>query len=230
MTRAKNRPRRGSPGSSVLIEGDKGIFAGPLGGAQPGATESGDLASREFGVPQADIPGGVRHLVNPQTRHARPPGVPERPADYHKEHGVEPLDDGQYETPPDETEERARRAAPEPKTDHAVPVYVVPRPDKRRRGAAPRKVIVPAAGNPPVRLFSPNDTRIGVLLLNESATIIRIGEIEIETASGGAALPVSMTNYLYIATADSLYAVADSGASSLALSVIEEFGEPGLGA
>ena len=230
MSRAKGRPRRGNPDSSVLIEGDTGIFPGPLGGAEPGATESGDLASREFGVPQADIPGGVRHLVNPQTRPGRPPGVPERPADYHKEHGVEPLDDGQYVTPPDASEERAPRPAAEPKIHDAVPVYVVPRPDRRRRGAAPRKVTVPAAGNPPVRLFSGNDNRIGVLLLNESATIIRIGEIEIETASGGAALPASMSNYLYISTADSLYAVADSGASTLALSVIEEFGEPGLGA
>src|SRR5229473_836208 len=101
---ASKRPRRGRPGPNVLVEGDTGPRE-PQGGARPGARESGDLKSREFGVPQADLPGGVVHVVNPETRQAKTAAKAERPADYHKYHGV-PSDDGQYETPPDESDLR----------------------------------------------------------------------------------------------------------------------------
>ena len=58
---AAKRPRRGRPGPDVLVEGDTGPRQ-PQGGARVREVfrESGDLASREFGVPQADVPGGLK--------------------------------------------------------------------------------------------------------------------------------------------------------------------------
>lgn len=228
MSRAKNRPRRGSPGSSVLIEGDTGIFPGPLGGAEPGATESGDLASREYGVPQADIPGGVRHLVNPQTRHARPPGVPERPADYHKEHGVEPLDDGQYALPPDATEERPSKGIPEPRTHNAIPVYIVSEEPagKSRRVAVTDTIALPAVGTDPARICNLDDARDEVMLLCTDGTHDALfsddrSSLAIATATDHgrcAFLSHSATSYTRVATQGELWGTsADASISHLAI-------------
>lgn len=129
-----SRPRRGPAGPNVLVEGDTGIAAGPQGGAQDGATESGNLSAREFGTPQADIPGGLKHLVNPESHVAETVEIIPRPADYHKEHGVEPLDWEGYQVPPDESvRERAERPAPEPKWNDSVPVYITGAPGKADR-------------------------------------------------------------------------------------------------
>jgi hypothetical protein len=143
---------------------------------------------------------------------------------------VEPTEPDGYVTPPDATEERAPKPAPEPKYDDAVPVYLVAGPGKKEKtGVSPRNITVPAATGTtpnagiPVRVQADNQDRVGVSLLNESATIIRIGENEADALEKGAALPASMTNYMWIATQDSLYAIADSGSSQLKLSVIEEY-------
>jgi hypothetical protein len=221
-SRSRKRPRRGPAG----IDADKGNrFAGePVG--------------RALGLDSRDIPGGQAggHLVNAQTIPTRPQVPPEADLfapDSLLDHGVYDPDTEPTWRKPSPDVGRAPRPAPEPKIDDAVPVYIVPRPKRRTSGASPRRVAIPASGNPPVRLFSENEERVGVSLLNESATIIRIGETESDAAnysgtpSGGAALPASMTSYLWISTQDSLYAVADSGASELYLSVIEEFGEAG---
>ena len=224
MSRAKNRPRRGNPDSSVLIEGDEGIFAGPLGGAAPGATESGDLASREFGVPQADIPGGVRHLVNPQTRHARPPGVPERPADYHKEHGVEPLDDGQYVVPPDATEERPQKAQPEPVTHDAIPVYIVETPGKKRvrRDVSATNITVAAQGTDPSRICNRDEDRVLVMLLcDDASNNVRFSEERATLLENkGVLLINSATSYLALPTQGELWATSTSTAAKATLNVI----------
>lgn len=125
MSRGSRRPRRGPSGPNALVTGDTGPRQ-PQGGAGPAASESGDLAAREYGVPQADIPGGVKHLVNPETHASPTMRKPPRPADYHKEHGVEPDDWDQYAMPADESEHRlADRPVPEPKWLDAVPVYIV---------------------------------------------------------------------------------------------------------
>ena len=130
---ARGRPRRGEPGPNVIVSGDTGEYH-PQGGARTGADvyrESGDLDAREFGVPQADLPGGIRHMVNPETHAHKPAPGPERPADYHKYHGV-PSDDGQYEPTPDETTLDTPPPDPEPKTTDAVPVYIVEGGGKQR--------------------------------------------------------------------------------------------------
>src|SRR5260221_6197826 len=127
------RPRRGPAGSNVLVTGDKGIAAGPQGGAKPGASESGDLDSREFGVPQADIPGGLRHVVNPETKPAKTAEKQLRPADEHKYHGVPPMDFGPYQDVPGTEHDKPARSATEPKYSDAVPVYEVQRPGHKRK-------------------------------------------------------------------------------------------------
>lgn len=223
MSRSRSkRPHRGPAG----IDADKGNrFADePVG--------------RALGLDSRNIPGGQAggHLVNAPTVPTRPEVPPEADLfapDSLLLHGVyDPDTEPGFRTPPPDVS-RAPRPDPEPKIEDAVPVYIVPRPKRRTAGASPRRVAIPAAGNMPVRLFSENEERVGVSLLNESATIIRIGETETDAAnysggpSGGAALPASMTSYLWIGTQDSLYAVADSGASELYLSVIEEFGDAG---
>lgn len=126
----KHRPRRGDSGRNVLVTGDTGPRQ-PQHGAEPGATESGDLAAREYGVPQADLPGGVAHLVNPEAPPAETPKKAERPADYHKYHGV-PSDDGQY-TVPERVIKQVPRAVPEPEYHDAVPVYLTAGPGKKRK-------------------------------------------------------------------------------------------------
>jgi len=222
----RRRPRRG-PAGNVLETGDTGIFAGPLGGDEPGATESGDLASREYGVPQADIPGGVRHLVNPQTRAARPVSKPPRHVDYHREHGVEPQDFGPYETPPDATEEKAKRPLPEPKIHDAIPVYVVQHPtDKRvRKGMTAELVtVVNNASAEPTRLCNIDHKRVMLHLLNEDATTgIRIGEEYATLLEGrGALLPPGGTSYQHFTHQGPLWAMTTSASATAKLSVIVE--------
>lgn len=235
MSRSRQRPKRGnSPRDNVLVLGDTGIFAGPQGGAEPGASESGDLASREYGVPQADIPGGKTHLVNPQTQHRRPPGVHERGADEHKYHGVEPTEPDGYVTPPDASDDRRpSRPAPAPKEVHAVPVYQVegPQGSKVRRRALPFNIRVHASTSAEVtRICDRDDNRVSVRLLNEDSTVdIRIShqEEELLTASAqgtggagaGALLWHGTNSYTQIETQEPLYALTTSASTAL-LSVI----------
>lgn len=173
MSRAKSRPRRG-PAGNPIVAGDTGIFGGPQGGAEPGATESGDLEAREYGVPQADIPGGVRHLVNPQTRPRKTADKPERPADYHKEHGVIPQDDGLYVVPPDATEERPPKAAPEPSYADAVPVYIQSAPGRKPRirvlvSEGPQNI--PATTIDPIRIADRDPHRYKFWICNENLPV-----------------------------------------------------------
>jgi hypothetical protein len=169
----RHRPRRGHPGNP-LIEGDEGIFAGPQGGAKPGASESGDLASREFGVPQADIPGGVVHLVNEPAVPAATVKKPLRPADAHKRHGV-PGGDGQYHDPEDESAlGRAPKPEPVPKLSDAVPVYIrqAPghRPKIRTLSGTNRRSLLAAFGDGAVRLCGRDPNRVEIWITNENST------------------------------------------------------------
>lgn len=188
-------------------------------------------AGRALGLDDRDIPGGEIHVINPQTR-ATPPALAPEPQLFADgsllDHGVPDERPGGFETP-DAGTGPAPRPAPEPEISDSVPVYIVPGPYKGELAvSSPRQIPVPASGNTPVRVCGGADRRrVGVLLLNESATIIRIGGTEVDAANGGAALPASMTNYLWIGTQGSLYAVADSGSSVLFLSVIEEFAGAG---
>jgi hypothetical protein len=181
---ASKRPRRGPAGRNVIVEGDTGIFGGPQGGAHPGASESGDLEAREFGVPQADVPGGVKHLVNPEAKPAATARKPERPADYHKYHGV-PSDDGQYHDPPGVEHDKPERPAPEPKFVDAVPVYLTAGPGDRPRirtlyTSGPMLI---SPGNDPVRLADRDPHRVNFWIQVESTASVatkgvRIGKYE----------------------------------------------------
>ena len=234
---AAKRPRRGRPGPDVLVEGDTGPRQ-PQGGARVREVfrESGDLASREFGVPQADVPGGKPHVVSPQTVPERPPGVPQRPADYHKYHGV-PSDEGLYETPDSEVG-RAPRPVPAPQLSEAVPVYVVQEPgkDRVRRDTAFDSISV-AAGTSvisgaaePTRICNRDDRRVEIMVLNEDSNIdIRISQDKSQLvapgaqgtgAAGGGALIWHGTNsYTKFQTQSELWAVTTGSVKAL-LSVI----------
>lgn len=218
---SKGRPRRGSTGPNVLVSGDTGPRQ-PQGGARVREffRESGDLAAREFGVPQADLPGGINHVVNPETHPTEPPGVYERPADYHKYHGVE-SDDGFYETPPTGTG-RAPRPAPLPKTDDAVPVYIVETggKDKVRREASHDSILV-SGSTDPVRLCNRDDQRVELHLLNEDATNnVRIGTRSELAESRGAMLPAVTNSYLKIPDQGELWAIPAVAGTIAKVSVI----------
>jgi hypothetical protein len=223
------RPKRGDGGP--LVEGDTGAYAGPQGGAMPGASESGDLHAREFGTPQADLPGGKPHLVNQQAKPAKTPDKGERPADYHKYHGVE-SDDGQYVTPPTEPVTGHPKAEPLPKISDAVPVYIVEHSDKETtyRDAEPVNINVNPNTKEPTRICNLNPKRTELLLLNEdSATDIRIGkldELQVSSAQGtgpagnGALIWHGTNSYTRLRTQGELWAITTSTASAR-LSVIE---------
>lgn len=220
-----SRPRRGPAGPNVLVEGgDIGIAAGPQGGAEDGATESGNLESREFGVPQADIPGGLKHLVNPETVPAATVEVIPRPADYHKEHGVEPDDWEGYQVPGDESiPERWKRPPPEPVWHDAVPVYVTDGPGKADRILAlitEGPVTYPSTtGQDPVRIAVRDQHRRKFWIVNETTPSgagaatpgVRIGDWE--TTADGRGLLIPAAQMKDFNSQDDIYLINNSGSS-----------------
>ena len=220
---ANRRPRRGHPGPNVLVEGDTGPRQ-PQGGARLKEIfrESGDLQSREFGVPEADIPGGKTHVTNPETHAHKPPEVPERPADYHKYHGV-PSDDGPYETPDTSVGPPQHTVGP-PKLAEAVPVYIVERPEKERtkRVAYTDTIALPAVGSDPAVICNRDEGRDEVMLLATDATnnvlfsdVYASLTAATATSKGGCAfLSKAATTYTRIATQDALYATSDAASAS----------------
>lgn len=219
-SRTRKRPHRGQPGPNVLVEGDTGIFGGPQGGAKPGASESGDLASREYGVPQADIPGGLVHLANQESVVARTPDKPRRPADYHKYHGV-PSDDGQYEMPPGTERDHLHKPEPEPQYDEAVPVRLVQRsgnPDKILKLVTEGpQAIASSATVDPIRIADRDFTRAKFWICNETVPSaagaatpgVRIGDWETTADGRGLLIPAaSIHDFL---SQDSIYLTNQSG-------------------
>jgi len=222
----RHRPRRGEPGPNVLVEGDSGEYAGAQGGARrlkDAFRESGDLESREFGVPEADLPGGIRHFVNAETEVAPTAAPPERPADYHKYHGV-PSDNGLYETPDPELG-KAARPRPLPKISDAVPVYIVESAEGNvRRETAMDSVLVSGTALgaiDPVRLCNRDENRVELRLLNEdAANNLRIGSYT-ELAEGrGAMLPAVTNTYTALPTQDELFAIPAVAGTTAKVSII----------
>jgi hypothetical protein len=217
--RHRSRPRRG-PAGNVLVTGDTGTRAGPQGGAAPGASESGDLDSREFGVPQADIPGGLRHKVNPETTPAKTAQKQLRPADEHKFHGVPPMDFGPYAGVPGVEDDKPPRPEPEPKISDAVPVYQVEGPGHRRMI---RKLITEgpqaiAAGTvDPVRIADRDPHRVKFWICNETTASgagaagpgVRIGDWETAADLRGLLIPAATIKDFV--TQDSVYLTNQSG-------------------
>ena len=218
---SRHRPRRGEPGPDVLVTGDTGNYAGPQGGARKlkeAFRESGNLESREFGVPEADLPGGKPHVVNPETHVTPPHAPPERPADYHKYHGV-PSDNGEYETPDPEVT-RAARPVPLPKVTDAVPVYITERADGARSiRALFTEGPVTIANNTvdPVRIADRDPDRVRFWICNEATASaagasgpgVRIGDWE--TTGDGRGLLIPAATIKDFDTQDSLYLINTSG-------------------
>jgi len=221
---SRNRPRRGAPGPDVLVEGDVGEYH-KQGGAREDSDvllESGNLGAREFGVPQADLPGGKGHVVNPQARPDKPAIPPERPADYHKYHGV-PSDDGQYEVPDAELG-KAPKPIPVEKVPDAVPVYIVERGSgaRQRRVAATDTIVLPAVGTDPARICNRDDARDEIMLLctdasnNALFSEERSSLADATTTDHGrcAFLPKAATSYTRVATQGELWATSDAATVS----------------
>lgn len=225
--RHRSRPRRGAPGPDVLVTGDTGTTGGNQGGARTGSDvfmESGDLDSREYGVPQADLPGGKTHVVNPETHPERPPGVPIRPADTHKHHGV-PSDDGPYETPAPQVAD-SPRPAPVPKgPQHVVPVTIVENPDKPRvirRAIVEKITCAEQDSGEPTRICGIDENRDEVMLLcSDASNDIRFAHDEATLIEErGALLSHTATSYTRVATQDFLYAWSASATATSELSVV----------
>ena len=161
-----HRPRRGPAGPDIEIGDPFGAYE-YQGGAAPGASESGDLQSREFGVPQADIPGGLNHLVNTESHHVKPPGRPqEQPVI--NDHGVPPVDGTQYEfVPKADKQGHQPKPAPEPRErwDEAVPVRLVEHGVKTRRTTACFNLNVAAVGSEPTRICNRDDNRVSLRIV-----------------------------------------------------------------
>jgi hypothetical protein len=239
------RPRRGDPGPNVIVTGDEGrrpddegsgTEAGPQGGARTDADvyrESGDLHAREFGVPQADLPGGIRHVINPETHPDQTAPKPERPADYHKYHGV-PSDDGQYLPVPDEAGIHLSdwpKPEPVPKTADAIPVYIVERGSagRDRRVADTDTILLPAVGTDPARICGQDDSRDEIMLLVTAGATTpnalisddrsSLADATVTSHGRAAFLSASATTYTRIATQAELWGTSDS-ATPVLLSVI----------
>ena len=201
MARHRPRPRRGQPGPDVLVEGDIGEYH-PQGGARLREVfrESGDLASREFGVPEADLPGGKGHVINPETDATDPAMPPERPADYHKYHGV-PSDDGLYVVPDSEVGD-APRPEPVPHIRDAVPVFIIEGggkvKDKTIRALVTEGPQTIASGTvDPVRIADRDPKRVKLWICNETTPSaagatspgVRIGDWETTADTRGLLIP-----------------------------------------
>lgn len=223
MGKTRHRPRRGEPGPNVIVTGDTGEYAGPQGGARKlreAFRESGDLESREFGVPEADLPGGIRHLVNTETIPERTEKKPQRPADYHKYHGV-PSDNELYEVPDPELT-RAARPVPVPKLSDAVPVFVVERPDGARsiRALFTEGPVTIASGTvDPFRIADRDPDRVTFWICNETTASgagaatpgVRIGDWE--TTGDGRGLFIPAASIKDFDTQDALYLINLSGSA-----------------
>jgi hypothetical protein len=217
------RPQRGHGGGAggVLVHGDTGIAAGPQGGAQPGASESGNLEAREFGTPQADVPGGLKHLVNPETVAAEPIDKPPRPADYHNEHGVEPPDWGQFERPSTEDEDHKPPAAEHiPEADLAIPVYLVEGKGEAKQLLAlvtEGPVSFPSGTTDPQRLANRDRRRRKFWIANEATPNpagstnpgVRIGDWD--TCADGRGLLIGAGQIKDFATKEAVYLTNQSG-------------------
>lgn len=244
-SRGRQRPKRGaSPrdnGLVEIIEGDNPPYGegyGPQG--EPGPFPYfGDEPTREFGTPDADIPGGLKHLINKPTAHKKPPATYERPADYHKYHGVAPTEPGHdYDRPVVHDEEASRRArpVPEPKVhEDAVPVRIVAEEGEdtwiKKTMAFNIRVNKVQAGDV-TRICDRDPHRLKLKVLNEdSSTDIRVSnsesELEIASAQGtgiageGALIYHATNTYTDLEDCqDAMFAVTTSTTLTALLSVI----------
>jgi hypothetical protein len=211
--------RHSAPGgkSAAELAREHGTTAGELiTASRASEDEPGGLARSEVDELMRQVAGGTGVPLDPGTAYVVPargwPGRITAPASERAgreaTHAVAQV---------------AGPARPEP-----IGVYIVSEGGGARALSlcSARKVNVPVPGGQPVQVCAQDPKTTGVLLLNESATAIRISDTP-GGAATGAVLPASMSSYLWLACQGDLYAIADSGSSTLVLSVITEFSAPG---
>lgn len=215
--------------------------AQPTQGVDPDSPIGRELgmSPRVQGAP-SPIPGGKTHIQNAQVFQQRIPAP--SPADFTEQpvdnaHGVPDGTHRGYSRAQLAQGKLANRTGPDqyytpqPRPAKPIPVYVVENLDITPvyRSAAPRSVPIPVAGLEPQPICGRDPKRVEILLLNESATTLRIGQTYNDAQAGlGALLPASMTGYLRLRTQDTLYAISTSSTAAT-LSVIQVFDTEGTG-
>lgn len=206
----------------------------------PGDDPRTTMEDREAGVSPrvqgfpSPVPGGKTHLVNaPSVR--RTPVPPESPPEIKPldAHGVLPgthtsreraeLERGPNtthdRTPP--TSHRRHQAETEAHRPVPVPVYIVESGVKERsiRTAAPRHVTLNASTGDPVQIAGRDESRVRLLILNESTSSdIRFGIGPADSVNDGALLPWPSNSYLTLHTQDTVWAIsADSGTPKISI-------------
>ena len=188
--RTNRRRRHGRPGQAHRPEGGPLVAGSPPGPAADQAERGADTpAGRQLGLDSREIPGGVPHLVNPES----PPHHPKQGKagalfDGMQAHGVpDTLAEPGYEVPSTHVG-RAPRPEPEPQIDDAVPVFMVERPGKRtviRVSGMYNRLVVANSAAVPTRLCDPDPRRVEVRLLNEDpVNDVRVGQYEDTNDSG----------------------------------------------
>jgi hypothetical protein len=164
---------------------------------------------RELGIDDRDIPGGLEHLVSPET----PPTKPQVPAQRHLKddvaHGVPPENPDEPYAKPEAGKILPPVFTRPPEEEIAVPVYQVERPGDARTirtfiSGGP-VTLVPGQ----VRRIADRDPRrVRFYVINENGTssnYVRIGSIE--DADAGSGIAISGSNTLDLVTQEELWAV-----------------------
>lgn len=180
--------------------------------------------SKELGIDDTALPGGLQHIGNAETHVSKVPVPAHRHIPAMNEHGVPDADpDKSYELP-----EAGRVLPPKyvrAKTEeyHAVPTYNVQHPDKTPTHRMTLADVITVPGNTavePIRICSVDYDRVEVQLLNEDpANDIRVSEERSALLEGkGAILKHGALSYTKFTTQDTMYAYGTT-ASPVMLSV-----------
>jgi hypothetical protein len=148
---------------------------------------------RELGIDDRDIPGGLEHLVSPET----PPTKPQVPAQRHLKddvaHGVPVTDPDKPYAKPEAGKFQLPVFTRPPEEEIAVPVYQVERPgDARTIRAFISGGPVTLAPGEVKRIADRDPKRVNFYVINESNThtyYARIGSLEDVDGGFGFAIP-----------------------------------------
>jgi hypothetical protein len=152
---------------------------------------------RELGIDDRDIPGGLEHLVSPET----PPTKPQVPAQRHLKddvaHGVPVTDPDKPYAKPEAGKLQLPVFTRPPEEEIAVPVYQVERPGDARTirtfiSGGP-VTLVPGEVK---RIADRDPKRVKLYVTNESGTAnyyIRVGSLEDADAGMGFGIPGART-------------------------------------
>jgi hypothetical protein len=148
---------------------------------------------RELGIDDRDIPGGLEHLVSPET----PPTKPQVPAQRHFKddvaHGVPITDPDEPYAKPEAGKFQLPVFSRPPEEEIAVPVYQVERPgDARTIRAFVSGGPLTLAPGEVIRIASRDPKRVRFYVGNESSTAsyyIRVGSLDDVEGGMGFGIP-----------------------------------------